>query len=228
LQENTTIEEGARPAKPSFGRRALKVLGITLLAVVVLTAWWVKRNLYASELTPTQLNAKEQQVLEDKLALLDRSAWRSGMRRHDPGGRLKPEPYSEAGAKREIRITERELNAIIARDQETAERVAIDLSRDLVSVTMIVPVDEDFPVLGGKTLRLSFGLTLSYERGKPVVALKGISLGGVPLPNAWLGNLKGVNLVEEFSEAGGFWDLFAAGVKDLRVEEGRLLVKLNE
>jgi hypothetical protein len=214
--------------KPSRGRKALKWVGIVLLALVVLTAWWVKHNLYASEFTPTELSAKEQQALKRKLALIDRASGQERKWRYDPDDALKPEPYSEVGARREIGITERELNALLANDREMAQRVAIDLSRDLVSVEMILPLEEDVPILGGKTLRINFGFILRYERGRPALILKGVSLGGIPLPNAWLGNLKGVDLVEEFSEPGGFWDLFAAGVKDLKVEEGRLLVKLNE
>jgi hypothetical protein len=231
IEEDWQIEENALPTeapRSSFGRTVLKMLGIMFLSSGVLMAWWVKHNIYASEFTPTELKPREQQVLEEKLAILDIAARREHKWRYDSGNALKPEPYSELGARREISITERELNALIAKDRKMAQRVAIDLSRDLASVKMLLPVEEEVPVLGGKTLRISFGLILSYDRGKPVVALKGVSLGGVPLPNAWLGYLKGVNLVEKFSEPGGFWNLFAAGVRDLNVEEGRLIVKLNE
>jgi hypothetical protein len=62
---------------------------------------------------------------------------------------------------------------------------------------MIVPIDEEIPVLGGKTLRLNLGVILSYEKERPVVALKGVSLGGIPVSNTWLGNLKNKNLVKE-------------------------------
>ena len=87
--------------------------------------------------------------------------------------------------KEEISLSEKELNALIAKDSETAKRVAIDLADDLVSVKLSVPVDEDFPILGGKTLRLFFGVTLSFKDDRPIVAVRGVSLGGVPLPSAW-------------------------------------------
>ena len=138
------------------------------------------------------------------------------------------EPYSEEGASREIRLTEKELNGLIAEDEETAKRIGTDLSRDLVSLRIVAPVDEDFPVLGGKTLRLKAGLTLAYREGAPVVALRGVTLGGVPLPNAWLVNLKGVNLVEEFGAGGGFWKLFSDGVEDVRVKEEHISITLRE
>jgi hypothetical protein len=92
----------------------------------------------------------------------------------------------------------------------------------------VVPIDEEIPVLGGKTLRLNLGVVLKYENERPVVALKGVSLGGIPLPNAWLGNLKNKNLVKEFGTEAGFWKLFSDGVADLKVKRGRILIKLKE
>ena len=93
---------------------------------------------------------------------------------------------------------------------------------------MIVPIDEEIPALGGKTLRLNLGVILSYQHGRPVVVLKGVSLGGIPVPNAWLGNLKNKNLVKEFGAEDGFWKLFSDGVADLKVKEGHILIKLKE
>lgn len=83
------------------------------------------------------------------------------------------------------------------------------------------------PILGGKTLKIAAGLELGYKNRKPVVALKGVSLWGVPIPNAWLGNLKNVDLVHEYGNE-GFWQAFAAGVDNISVGEGRLTVKLKE
>ena len=89
-------------------------------------------------------------------------------------------------------------------------------------------MDEDFPILGGKTLRLKAGVTLIYESKRPVVVMRGISLGGVPLPKAWWGDIKNKNLVEEFGSEGGFWDQFSRGVENIKIHEGQLWVKLKE
>jgi len=120
------------------------------------------------------------------------------------------------------------LNALIANNPEVAQRVAIDLSENLVSVKLVVPMDEEIPILGGKTLRLNLGIIVGYENERPLVALKGVSLGGIPLPNAWLGNLKNRNLVKEFGAEGGFWKFFSDGVADLKVQEGHIRIKLKE
>ncbi len=171
-------------------------------------------------------------MLNSKLAMLEDSAYRTDPRRvkkkKKRTDRLDPEPYSEKGVVRGFSLTEKELNALIANEPEIAERVAIDLSDDLVSVKLIVPVDEEIPVMGGKTLRFHMGLTMSYEEGSPVIAIKGISLGGIPVPNAWMGYLKNRNLVEEFGAEGGFWQIFSEGVEDIRVKEGRIRIILKE
>jgi hypothetical protein len=51
---------------------------------------------------------------------------------------------------------------------------------------------------------------------------------GVPIPNAWLGNLKNVDLVNEFGADRGFWKSFSEGVDNIRVEEGQMKIKLRE
>jgi hypothetical protein len=125
-------------------------------------------------------------------------------------------------------FTERELNALLAKNTDLAEKLAIDLSDDLASARIILPLDPDLPVLGGKTLKVSAGLELRYENARPVVMLRGISLWGVPLPNAWIGGIKNVDLVKEFGGESGFWKAFADGIEYIKVEDGRLTVQLKE
>ncbi len=75
---------------------------------------------------------------------------------------------------------------------------------------------------------MNAGVELAYQENRPVVVLKGVSLMGVPIPNAWLGNLKNVDLIQEFGADQGFWKSFADGVEYIHVKEGYLLVKLKE
>jgi hypothetical protein len=106
--------------------------------------------------------------------------------------------------------------------------MAIDLSDDLVSLRMLLPVDPDFPVMGGKTIRIRTGAELAYRDGRPVVMLRGVSLMGVPIPNAWLGGLKNIDLVREFGDGQGFWKTFSDGVESIQVRDGKLSIKLRE
>ncbi|MCZ6565923.1 MAG: arginine N-succinyltransferase, partial [Gammaproteobacteria bacterium] len=68
----------------------------------------------------------------------------------------------------------------------------------------------------------------SFSNDRPVVILKGVSIMGVPIPNAWLGNLKNVDLVNEFGFDSGFWETFAAGVEYVKVQDEMLHIKLKE
>lgn len=225
----------SHPDTPPSGRRfgGFKILGIVVLSIlvtIVLTAWWMNNNIYASPFTPTQLSPTEQEILESKMAHLtvEPKPPADSTTTESPSGPLIPEPYREDESKREIHLSEKELNALIAKDPETAKHVAVDLSDDLISVKLLVPMDRDFPVLGGKTLKLNFGVVLKYENHIPVVAIRGMSLGGIPLPQSWWGDIKNVNLVEKFGAEGGFWDQFAKGVEHISVQEGQFRVQLKE
>ncbi|MCK5727292.1 MAG: arginine N-succinyltransferase [Thiotrichaceae bacterium] len=215
------------PAKKSGG--CLKTLGIIILTVIitiVLSYWLMSYYLFPSSFKPVALNNKEESVLVQKLKQLGVQASASVSATESES--LKPEAYSEVGAKREVSFTERELNSLIAKNTDLANKVAIDLAKNLISARVLIPLDEDFPILGGKMLKASAGAYLSFEKGRPIVILKGVSVWGVPIPNAWLGDLKNVDLIKEFGADEGFWKSFAEGVEHIEVVEGRLQIKLKE
>lgn len=227
------------PALPAKGGISLaKVLLIVLVTMVVTVAgsyWFLRTYVFAREFKPTELSIKEQRALDGKLRILgfqpEGARPDSGIpspSEFDEKGRLKPERYSEEGAKREVSFNERELNGLLARNTDLARKLAIDLSRDMVSLKLLVPMDPDFPMLGGKTLRFNAGVAMSYLNGKPSVVLKGVSIMGIPIPNAWLGGFKNVDLVAQAGVQPGFWKSFSEGVEDIRVEDGRIKVKLKE
>ena len=206
---------------------ALIVLGVIVVTAGV-TFLFVRTYIFPQELEPVTLTSQEEQRLDSKLRRL---GWNRPQPSTAPSAadqRLEPEPYSEAAADREIRLSERELNALIASDPELAKRVAIDLSDNLASAKILMPVPEDFPTMAGKTLRVDAGLELSLSAARqPVVKLRGVSVMGVPVPNAWLGNLKNVDLVGEFGDQ-GFWRAFADGVENVQIRDGELYIKLRE
>ncbi len=216
------------------GLRAAHVVWI-VLATVLLTAavtfWLVRTYIYAKDFEPVELNAEEQQTLDAKLRVLGYdpapSAEAAGTPETDEQW-LRPEPYSEVDAERSVRFSERELNALVAKNPDLARKLALDLGDDLVSARLLVPVDPDFPLLGGKTLRVSAGIEMAFRDARPVVVLKGVSVMGIPIPNAWLGGLKNIDLIGEFGDQGGFWQGFAEGIDNIRVVEGHLQVDLRE
>ena len=231
-------QKGA-PENPSKRFTGSQVFAIVLGVVIVtaaVTLLVVRFFFFLAPFTPVELNQCEKQELAGKLDRIEQASGISledmfgGVREDEltPEGFLKPEPYSEEGASREIYLSERELNALLANNTDLAQKAAIDLSRDLVSVKLLVPVDPDFPVLGGKTVRVRAGLELALRDGRPVIKLRGVSLMGIPLPNVWLGGIKNIDLIGEYGGERGFWKGFADGVDSLEVKEGRVYIKLRE
>ncbi len=212
------------------------MLLVAILVTAGITFWVVRAYVFPSEFKPVTLNEKEERALSEKLERLDALTDAEGVSKEERGAdrdrdqveTLKPERYSEEGATREIQLSERELNALLANNTDLARKLAIDLSDNLISAKLLMPIDPDFPVMGGQILKVRAGVELAYRAGRPLVVLRGISIMGVPIPNAWLGGIKNIDLVQEFGADEGFWRAFAEGVEDLRVEEGRLKITLKE
>src|SRR5210317_2136395 len=183
LQHAPTRQKGS-------GQSWLKILGIVVVACAVSTLVAITAvyfYLFPAPFKPVILSKSEEQVLEQKLERLDSMQRTPSLHKDrlqpDRNESLRPERYTETDAKREIILTERELNALLAKNTDLARKLAIDLSEDLMSAKLLVPVDPDFPVLGGKTLRVTGGLEVAYDNDKPIVVLRGVSIMGVPVPN---------------------------------------------
>ena len=222
------------------GKQVLLFLFLAILVTVGITYWIIRSYVYASDFKPVELSQKEQSQLDDKLRsvgvnpteLLPEANRPSRALEDavelDADGNLKPEKYSEEGASRVIDFSERELNSMLAKNSDVARRFAVDLSENLASAKFLVPFDNDFPILGGKTLRFNAGLEVDYRDGQPVVILRGASIMGVPIPNSWLGGLKNVDLVSEFGTSTGFWQSFAEGVELIEINDGKVHIELKE
>lgn len=202
----------------------LLILIVLLLGAILASMWWLKRNIHAAEFTPVELTPSAQLVLDEKLNAVDPTTSVFG----GSSPHSLPGVYQEDHGKRRLVFTQEELNAVLAKDPDFARLVKFRLSDQLVSIQFLTPVDPSIPMIGGKTLRFDMGITLGFASNKPVVNVKGISLGGIPLPGAWWGDVKGINLADNFGAEGGFWDLFSRGVENLEVKEGKLILHLKE
>lgn len=226
---STSMDSSTHPAPKTNG---WKVFGLTIIILGVILAgfWLIKSYLFPSEFTPVSLSVNEAKQLNQKLKqlnlpLIDDVSTTSTNNKQ--ANALEPEAYTEAGASREIEFSEREINAMIAHNTDMADKLAIDLSDSLASAKLLMPLDPDMPLFGGKTLNLKAGIELAFSEGKPIVKLRGVSAWGVPVPNAWMGNLKNIDLVSEFGDS-GFWKSLADGIDYLQIVEGKLIVKLKE
>tara|TARA_R110001592_G_scaffold320639_2_gene598685 strand:- start:2966 stop:3652 length:687 start_codon:yes stop_codon:yes gene_type:complete len=228
MTDPTSNEMQVRKNKPGLSGAQLTLI---ILAVIVLTAGItfliIRTYIFPPDLKPVALNIQEKQELNQKLRKL---GWQQESIPQDTtkGEPAQPEAYTESDENREVTFSEREVNSLIGGNPDFARRVAIDFSNNLASAKILLPVPDDFPIMPGKTLRVNAGMEVRLDASRrPIIALKGISVMGVPIPNAWLGNLKNVDLVGEFGDQ-GFWKKFADGVEDIQVRDSELYIKLRE
>ncbi|QYJ80680.1 arginine N-succinyltransferase [Shewanella acanthi] len=226
------------------GLQVLLIILVTIAVTIGVTFFVVRSYIFPKPLTPVSLTAKEEAKLDSKLSQLGWQSDRSTKSNATNTGSGKtsgnlsdknstntddfqPEPYRENPENRKVTFSEREVNSIIGRNPDFAKRIAIDFSDNLASAKILIPIPQDFPIMAGEILRVNAGLDIHLDANRrPSVALVGVSLMGVPIPNAWLGNIKNVNLVSEFGDR-GFWNAFADGVEDIHIREGELYIHLR-
>ena len=226
MQAELMTSSNASPKPRRLGLKA--VTGIVLLAMLfsVLVTLLVARTwFFPASIKPVSLNQQEQAVLDTKLNAMKKAEF---LQERPRSSDLAPEKYVEMPEDRVIYFSQRELNAMVARNPDLADRLTFHLSDGLISAIMLVTLPHDFPVFSGKTVRVSTGLHVDYQQGRPVVTVEGVSIMGVPVPGAWMGGIKGRDLVSFYAKDGGFWEAFSQGVRDLKVEQGQLRVELAD
>ena len=202
------MNEPNQPTEQPKRSKSKKVLFI-LLAVLLLTVtagvvayWWYNRPI-----TPTVLSEQEQRVLDQKVEAVQ-------------------EPVYEAGGK-VIVLTEREVNALLHHNTNLGDKVKIEFATDAVHARIHTDLDPDLPILGGKELKARARFKLITEQGSPAIILDDLTVWGISLPNAWLGDLKGKNLLSnlglELKE-----NRVGRGIEEISVKSGEIRIRLAE
>lgn len=195
--------------------KRLKVLVLVLVPLLVLGGlfWWINRPIRPVVLTPPEL-----ELVEAKVGAIQAGERREEIR-VDVGG-----PVYEKGRK-EIVLTERELNGLLNENTTLGESLRFELADGAVHARVEMDLDPDLPVAGGKRLKARARFLVGAGDGPPELVLDDVTVWGVSLPNDWLGGIKGMNLFGEVFGTGGRG---IPGVEELVIERGRLRVKLKE
>lgn len=216
-----------QPESPRRSSRLAWFLVVLLVLLLVFAGVWIWQ-LSRMQAQTAPLTEAEQRTLEAKFDRIRNAAYGESPAAlpeeptaEDAGGAVQPEIYREDGEQRQVRFTERELNALIAADPGLAGRAAVRLSQDQLSASFRIDVPPDMPLMGGRSVRVQTGLQLATLNNRVEARLVGVSIGGIPLPNAWLGGLKGTDLLA----TSGLGSL-GAGIEALSVGEGWLDLQL--
>jgi hypothetical protein len=206
------------------GCGGLLALALLICATVAITVWYIQRPI-----KPVVLSAEETAAVETKLQNLS-----------EPTGEISrtliPEnekPLTELDrpyvpGSKVLRLTERELNGLLNANTDLGQTVRLEFGRDAINAYVAAPIPEDVPILGGKMFRARGRLRVSVTNGAaPYLILEDVTVFGLSLPQAWLGGLKGQNLLSEvMGERNGTPVL--QGIKSLRVEPGALVLEVDD
>jgi hypothetical protein len=213
----------------------LLALLLVIAASVAITIWWIQRPI-----KPVVLSAKEKAAVEQKLERVSREDTRApaGDRGATAGG---PPPVTGSGTDvaqgldrvylpgaKVVKLTEREINGLLNANTDLGKSVRLEFARDAINAYVAVPIPKDFPIMGGRMFRARGRFLLSVGNGAtPYAILEDVTVFGVSLPKAWLGGVKGENLIgQAMGERNGKPVL--RGIKSLRVEPGVLVLELED
>lgn len=194
-------------AAPARGSSCLLkcLIAVVFIALVLGGLWWWSNR----PIQPVVLTAPEKAAVEAKVEAIQQPA----------------EPKYEKGAK-EIIITERELNGLLNERTSLGQTLSFELMTDAIHARVETDLNADLPVVGGKRLKARARFLVSSVPGKLSFVLDDVTVWGISLPNDWLAGMKGHDLFGEILGGGKGGSI--AGVKELKVESGRLIIKLAE
>ena len=192
--------------RPRRWRIPLIILAILGVGVVFAGAalWWANRPIQATVLTPP-----EKTKLEQKLAAVEQA---------------NDDPEYVPGEK-EIVLTERELNGLIHENTALGDQLKLELAKDAVHARISADIPDDFPIMAGKKLKGKARFVVKDQAGSPALILEDLTIWGISLPNAWLGDMKGQNLLGNLISPSG---PSLAGVEDISVSNRTLVIKLAD
>lgn len=192
----------------SKGNQILLIIAVTALLLVsagAATYWWHNRPI-----SPTVLDAKEQKALDQKIEVAQK-------RSYQPGDKT-------------ISLSEREVNALFHHNTGLGDKVKFEFARHAIHARIQTKLDPDLPVMGGKTLKAKARFLLKDGNNHPAIILDDVTVWGISLPNAWLAELKGQNLISDLGLNGSHSSesSLSKGIKDIQVNNGKITIELAE
>ena len=193
---------------PPARRRSWLLATLAVVAVLALVLggiwWWNNRPIQ-----PVQLGAQEIAAVQAKVEALQKPV----------------EPTYEKGSK-EIILTERELNGLLNANTSLGQSVSFELATNAIHARVETDLDATLPVVGGRRLKARARFLVSEVPGQASLILDDLTVWGISMPNDWLAGLKGRDLLGELL-AGGHGGKIG-GVEELKIEPGRLIIRLAE
>jgi len=196
------------------------VILIILVALIGGLWWWFTRPIQPVVLTPQELATVEQ-----KVAVIQSADPAVPLTTPVPTAAGPSEPVYERG-KKEIVLTEREINGLLNANTDLGQSLSFQLGTDVVLARIETDLDPDLPFIGGRKFKARAKFIVSEGSGQPSFVIDDLTIWGISLPNEWLGGLKGRNLFAEIlgSETNGK----LPGIESFSIRPGEIFIKLKE
>jgi hypothetical protein len=206
-----------------YGCGGLLALLLIIITTVAITIWWIQRPI-----KPVVLNPKEQTVVDTKLRQLEDARLPAPKPETPLPANPPPQERPYVLGAKAITLTEREVNGLLNQNTDLGKSVRIEFARNAINAYVAVPIPQDVPIMGGKMFRARGRFSVSIGNGgTPYVVLEDVTVFGISLPKAWLGGLKGENLLGDAVGRGNKGPILQ-GIKSLRVEPGALVLELAD
>ncbi len=127
-----------------------------------------------------------------------------------------------------LKLTEREINGLLNQNTDLGKSVRLEFAQDAINAYLAIRIPDDFPVGGGKMFHARGRFRVSVGNGgEPYAILEDVTVFGLSLPKAWLGGIKGENLLGQAMGEHKQWRGIK-GVKSLHVEPGALVLEVED
>ncbi|MEX1118248.1 MAG: hypothetical protein WEB60_05580 [Terrimicrobiaceae bacterium] len=201
----------------------LLVIFVIFIAIAGGLWWWFTRPIQPVVLSPQELATVEQKVAAIQSADPVAPPPPSQPPASAPSG--SGEPSYERG-KKEIVLTEREINGLLNANTDLGQSISFQLGTDVILTRIETDLDPDLPFIGGRTFKARAKFVVSEGGGQPSFVIDDLTVWGISLPNEWLGGLKGRNLFAEI--LGSETDGKLPGVESFSIRPGQISIKLKE
>lgn len=183
------------------------MIAIASLALCLGGFWWWHNR----PIQPVQLSAQEKATVEAKVEAIQ----------------MPPERNYEKGSK-EIILTERELNGLLNEKTTLGKTLSFELATNAIHARVETDLNKDLPIIGGQHLKARARFLVSDVPGQASFVLDDVTVWGISLPNAWLADLKGRDLLTEIIGGGKSKFGKVPGVEEFKVTPGKLVIRLAE
>ncbi|MEO0446046.1 MAG: hypothetical protein AAF191_08225, partial [Verrucomicrobiota bacterium] len=131
-----------------------------------------------------------------------------------------------------IAFTQREINGMLNYNSALGEQLQLQLKPGYIDIQFFQPIPDDVQFFGGQTWRVSLDVSLNKVPGGGMeMALKDLTIGGVPIPSAWLSMIgieKNQDIIELIKKEVPAFEKFEQGIEYIDISSGTMQIKLAE